>query len=155
MPPPARRPFDERDDYDDQPRRQGMNPGVIVALVVGGVLLLGCIACAGLGLLGWMAAPVAQGPPVAVQGGPVGGPGQAKTKAAEGKRVYIRDEFRQLVMGKTPDEVLAAVGRPDETAEGGGVTRWTYRDRVRAAPGEGAASPVVVFRDGKAAEVVY
>jgi hypothetical protein len=71
MPPPGRR-YDERDDFDDQPQRPQTNPGLIVALVVGGAFALGCVACAGIGLFGFWAAPVpvAQGP-VAVPGAPV------------------------------------------------------------------------------------
>ena len=71
MPPPARR-YDEQDDFDDQPQRPRTSPGLIVALVVGGAFALGCVACAGIGLFGFWAAPVpvARGP-VAVQGGTV------------------------------------------------------------------------------------
>jgi hypothetical protein len=60
-------------------------------------------------------------------------------------------------MGKTPDEVVAVLGRPDEAREDGGVLRWTYRDRVRdPAPGGPPATPAVVeFRDGRVTEVGY
>ena len=87
MPPPARRAFDERDDYDDVPRRPRSNPGLVVALVAGGAFALGCVVCAGIGLFGFWAAPVpvAQGPaggPPAVQGEA----GQTKAGAVERKR---------------------------------------------------------------------
>jgi hypothetical protein len=80
--------------------------------------------------------------------------GAAKVDAAV--KVYTRQEFRDLVMGKTEDEVIAAVGKPDETTEDGDAIRWTYEGRVRdPGPGQPAATPVVVFREGKAAEVQY
>jgi hypothetical protein len=148
MPPPDRRRYDERDDYDDQPRRRGMSPA---AIVLGGVCALGLLACGGLCFLGWMAAPIppAAPPPVVVQADPA--------KGAKGMtRVYTRQEFRDLVTGKTPDEVTRAVGRPDETSEDGDAIRWTYRGRVQdPGPGQPAAAPVVVFREGKVAEVQY
>jgi outer membrane protein assembly factor BamE (lipoprotein component of BamABCDE complex) len=42
---------------------------------------------------------------------------------------YTRAEFRELLVGKTPDEVIAAVGKPDDTAEIGGQKVWYYSDR--------------------------
>lgn len=42
-------------------------------------------------------------------------------------KVYGRDEFRSMLMGKTENEVLDAVGRPTNTRDGS----WTYDDRTR------------------------
>jgi hypothetical protein len=159
MPPPDRRRRyeDDEDDRDDYPpQRQGMSPAWIVVIVVGGVSLLGLMACAGIGLLGFWAAPVnapANPGAVAVNDPAVIQPADGKVR--DSKRVYTRQEFRDLVMGKTEDEVIAAVGKPDEVSEDGEIARWTYRDRVRDAAGKAAVTPVVVFRDGKAVEVQY
>jgi predicted Zn finger-like uncharacterized protein len=44
------------------------------------------------------------------------------------RRTYTRDEFRKLVIGKTPEQVIAAVGQPDSKRELGGAVFWVYRD---------------------------
>ena len=151
---------DRFDEYEEEyerhpPPRRGANPALVVALIFGGVILFAFLGCVGLGSLGWLVTPQppAAGPPVVVQGEePVAAPGNGKGGM---RRVYTRDEFRRLVIGKTPDEVTAAVGEPDETLQDGGVARWTYRDRVTTGPGKGAATPVVIFQDGRVAEVTY
>lgn len=48
---------------------------------------------------------------------------------AVAKAVMGREEFKKAVMGKTAAEVLAAVGKPDQTDEGS-TTSWYYRDRT-------------------------
>jgi hypothetical protein len=142
---------DERDDYDDQPRRPGTSPVLILALVFGGLLVLGVVGCGVFGFLAFRAAPVPAGAPGADVDETSGIPDPKNPEP-----FYTRQRFRELVMGKTPDEVIGAVGRPDETTEAGDVIRWTYRDRVREpGPGKRSATPVVVFREGKVAEVQY
>lgn len=49
--------------------------------------------------------------------------------APSSSKVYTRDEFRQAVLGKTPDEVLKLLGKPDRTDEDG--PQWIYYDRRR------------------------
>jgi hypothetical protein len=44
------------------------------------------------------------------------------------RRTYTRDEFRKLLIGKTPEQVIAAVGQPDSKRELGGAVFWVYRD---------------------------
>jgi hypothetical protein len=98
-----------------------------------------------------------------------GGPGAAA--------VLSRKEFEAAVRGKTKDEVVAAVGRPDETRElvpePGGAGRpggrgkgdlaadrfdwWEFRDRVRD---EAAGKPYAAVRvrfgaDGTADRIEY
>jgi hypothetical protein len=133
-----------------------MSPVVIIALVVGGILLLGAVACAGLGLF-WArsARDVEQRAAVQAQAEVVKEADPAKADAGT-RRVYTPEEFRQRVIGKTPDEVRAALGEPDQIREDGNVVRWTYRGRLKdPEPGKAAPTPVVVFRNGKAVEVQY
>lgn len=41
---------------------------------------------------------------------------------------YTRDEFRKLVEGKAPDEVVKAVGKPYDTSDDGdGRPHWYYK----------------------------
>ncbi|HKB06220.1 MAG TPA: hypothetical protein VKD90_28760 [Gemmataceae bacterium] len=148
------RQYDDRDDYDELPYRRRTSPAVILLIVVSGASLLGIAFCAGLLAVTWVSAPQPAGPPVAVQ---VDEPAVKDAELVGGtRRVYTRQEFQDLVVGKTPDEVIAAVGKPDDSTEDGDGVRWTYAGRVRdPAPGKSAGNPVVVFRDGKAAEVRY
>jgi len=148
VPPPDRRRYDERDDYDDQPRRRpGLSPVLIVLLVFGGLGVLGTLACCGFWLFSW-SAPRPMGGPAAVQ---VNGP----ARAGGTTRVYTRQEFRELVVGKTEAEVIEAVGKPDSTTDGDGAV-WTYRNRTKdPATGETDPRASVHFQGGKAAQVNY
>jgi hypothetical protein len=76
--------------------------------------------------------------------------------APAAKGVYSRQEFRDLVTGKTPDEVLAAVGKPDATTEVPGQTNWTYNKRTKdPVTGKMDLFAVVVFRDGTVYDVLF
>ena len=46
----------------------------------------------------------------------------ANAKRPDRTKVYSRPDFRNLVAGKSPVEVIALIGRPDETGEGTGGT---------------------------------
>lgn len=65
--------------------------------------------------------------------GCVQGCGQADPKPAVGKqgqaasgKKYSRDEFKRLVVGKTTDEVIKLIGRPQRTADLGQFEAWSY-----------------------------
>jgi hypothetical protein len=146
--------FDEDEEgYErGRPPRPSTPPVLRIALVLGGMLVLSVAACGALGFF-WTRAAVQEERAVQAEAEAE----VAAGKAAKGtQRVHTRQEFRDLVTGKTPDEVIAAVGKPDDTREEGDLTRWTYGGRVQdPGPGQPAADPVVVFRAGKAAEVQY
>jgi hypothetical protein len=61
VPPPENRTmprrYDERDDYDEQLRRPSTSPVLILALVLGGLLVLGVVGCGVFGFLAFRAAP--------------------------------------------------------------------------------------------------
>ena len=42
------------------------------------------------------------------------------------KRVYDRDDFRDLLAGRTEDEVVSLVGLPDAATTSEGLTVWRY-----------------------------
>lgn len=48
---------------------------------------------------------------------------------AEAAKRMTREEFRKLLVGKTKDEVIAAVGRPEQTSDGV-MSLWSYYDRT-------------------------
>lgn len=71
-------------------------------------------------------------------------------------KTYTRDEFRKLVVGKTPDEVIAAVGRPDSTQDSGRDPTWYYDSRTRdPVSGKIDFHAQVIFQDGKVVRVNY
>lgn len=43
--------------------------------------------------------------------------------------VYTRDELKQLIMGKTEDEVLHILGKPRSTSQKDSVQYWHYANR--------------------------
>jgi hypothetical protein len=144
--------FDDADDYRDDsprvpPRRQsGGNPVLIIALVGGAVLVVALLACGGLFFLGWRApqAPERQPDEVALvepAGGKAGGgvaepptvPGKAAPagppKPAEPKQVlFSRKDFESAVLNKSKQQVIDAVGRPDDTTDN--VPRPTGRNVI-------------------------
>lgn len=94
-----------RDEYDDEdfspPRgglkRGGVPPGVWVLLAVGGV---GAVMLA-VGLVVTAARTVETRP----------------TQTEPANKLYTRDEFRKLLAGKTMEEVLQLIGKPDSTSD--------------------------------------
>lgn len=68
-----------------------------------------------------------------------------------------REEFKKAVEGKTPDEVVEAVGKPDQTSESGGRKYWYY-DRRTTDPTTGktdARAQVVFGEDGRVRSVNF
>jgi hypothetical protein len=80
----------------------------------------------------------------------------APTTTAEAKKVYTREEFKSLVMGKTADGVLKAVGKPDSTLEFGDEPSWYYK-RVTTDPVSGKVdySAQLIFAGGVVVGVNY
>lgn len=80
---------------------------------------------------------------------------------APGHHVYDREEFRDLLLGKSPDEVLAAVGRPESTQDTrhafvGHQQNWYYRNVTRdPVTGEVDRSVQVNFRNGVVVSVNF
>jgi hypothetical protein len=69
---------------------------------------------------------------------------------------YSREKFRELVIGKTPDDVIAAVGKADRTVESGTAVFWYYDARtISPATGKADKKAQVIFRNGMAAEISY
>jgi DNA repair exonuclease SbcCD ATPase subunit len=46
-------------------------------------------------------------------------------------RIMFRDEFRETVVGKTEDQVIQAVGKPDRTSDFGGYSHWYYDGKTK------------------------
>lgn len=102
---------------------------------------------------------------LAIAGGGAGGgrppapPGRARPAAAAPASTVTRDRFTELVMGRTKEEVVAAVGRPDETSgnsdPGSGV--WTYKGRTHDPASRGGADRYAFlhFADGVVVRVGY
>ena len=76
-------------------------------------------------------------------------------KAAK-KVVYTRDELRTMVMGKTPDEVIAIIGKPSKTNDNLAGSKWTY-EQISGDTTTSKVDPFahIWFKDGKATSVVY
>ena len=59
-------------------------------------------------------------------------------------------------MGKTPDEVIEVVGRPESTSDDGSTQYWYYYSRtIDNAAGKTDNRIQVVFRDGVVDSVNY
>jgi hypothetical protein len=70
--------------------------------------------------------------------------------------IYSRDEFKDLLMGKTAGEVIAAVGEPFRTSEDSDTAYWHYRRRTRdPITGKIDSDVQVVFRDERVVAVNY
>lgn len=176
-----RRDRDHDDDFGDdrpRPKRKG-NAGLIIGLAIAGGLLLLLIAGAaavGIYFLGKRNAGPNGGPVAAQAAVPAGGHAEpAPAEVPPGKRVWSRNDFAVAVEGKTKDEVIAAVGRPDETKESVNdpliirgnakfapreIERlydwWLFRDRVmNAITGKPYARVLVRFDGNKADKVIY
>src|SRR5262245_38761349 len=128
--------FDDADDVYGHPappphRTRTTNaPAVILAIVLG-VGMLSAVVCGGVLLFAWRSVPAAPPQPVPANPGVVNNADPSLPVAKPGaRRLYMRQEFKNLVMGKTAEGVLAAVGKPDATTENGTQT-WIYRRATR------------------------
>lgn len=67
-----------------------------------------------------------------------------------------RDQFTRLVYGKNKQEVIAAVGKPDETSETAGIPHWTYSYRTYdAVTGKADYRVYLTFGDGASVTATY
>ncbi|WP_165251517.1 hypothetical protein [Paludisphaera soli] len=70
--------------------------------------------------------------------------------------VYAREDFSRRVMGKSEDEVIAAVGRPDVTTDDGGSLFWHFKKRTRDPLTQEEDTDVqVVIKEGKVVNVNF
>jgi outer membrane protein assembly factor BamE (lipoprotein component of BamABCDE complex) len=68
--------------------------------------------------------------------------------------LYLRSDFTEMIMGKTEEEVLDAVGKPDRTSEDGDTRYWHYRKRTKdPVTGTPDSDVQVVFNNGKVVTV--
>jgi len=68
--------------------------------------------------------------------------------------VMTREHFQQAVIGKTPQQVIQAVGRPDSTALGD--TQWMYYDKTKnPTTGQNDEGTFIRFNSGVAVSVEF
>jgi hypothetical protein len=118
--------------------------GVPVCLVVlgcGGCLTLAALSPnAGAGRPGSGSGPVDVSPaPAAARPVPAKSAGGGNVRA---NRNLQRDEFRALVLGKSPDELIAAIGKPNSTQDTE-IGLWWYYENVAVDPVTGKRSMLV------------
>jgi hypothetical protein len=79
--------------------------------------------------------------------------GSATTPAA--KKTYTREQFKNLIIGKNQEGVIAAVGKPDTTQEFGGEPTWYYNG-IATDPVTGKVGDAqLIFKDGVVIRVNY
>jgi hypothetical protein len=87
--------------------------------------------------------------------------GWVRSEAADGQpqvepAALGRGAFRELVMGKTQEEVIDRVGPPERTAADSDTVYWHYRRRTRdPVTGEADSDAQLVFRGGRVSAVSY
>jgi hypothetical protein len=70
--------------------------------------------------------------------------------------VYSRQEFSRRVLGKSEEEVIEAVGRPDETSEDDDARYWHFKKRTLDPLTQKKDTDVqVVIKGGKVADINY
>lgn len=114
-----------------------------LGLIAVGIVLVAFLACAGVFVVFWHFSqqPTSQTNPVATTAAP-----PIPSVKAAAPKLWGRDQFESAVSGKTKEQVIATVGRPDETKElPGGSLRdgetgvritfkfewWEFRGRVQ------------------------
>jgi hypothetical protein len=87
---------------------------------------------------------------------PAGKTAPAGVGTAPAKTTYSRDELRTMVMGKTMEEVIALIGRPEKTTEPDtGMMMMQYSD-LAIDPGTGKARVAFIhLKNGKVNSVGF
>ncbi|HLJ97032.1 MAG TPA: hypothetical protein VKU02_27960 [Gemmataceae bacterium] len=79
-----------------------------------------------------------------------------RANVSEDKQLLTRHEFEERIMGKTTEEVLHAVGRPNTTSQEKNVQYWHYANRTKdPLTGKSDSDAQVVFEDGHVRTVNY
>jgi len=74
----------------------------------------------------------------------------------ESDPVYAREQLNEMLMGKTPAEVLQALGKPEKTSEDPEAVYWHYRGRTRDPITNRIDADVqLVFRKGTLQDINY
>jgi len=122
---------DYRDDFSAERPRKTTNPALTVALVLGGVLLVGLLVCGGFAAV-FLFRGADPPPPMVAQRANLDNPAamqpadplpnldpvMAQPEPGATKPVAIsQQDFERKVRDKTRKEVIAAVGRPNEVRE--------------------------------------
>jgi hypothetical protein len=141
---------DDDDSRFDEPKRKkgGYGPLLIVGGVIGSIVLLGGL-CIGWGFVSNAAKKVKENE-MAKNGQVVG-----VTKGQE--RKFTREEWKTMLIGKTPEEVIAAVGRPNRTREYTDETphEWGYYNKVFNPVTAKYETGEVIFHDSKVVEATW
>lgn len=76
--------------------------------------------------------------------------------ASSSGNVMSRTDFKRTVIGKTEQEIIAAIGRPSQTQDMGGMQMWYYEERTQD-PATGTADHMaqVTFENGRAVGVNF
>lgn len=149
------REWDDGDDFNaSPPQRKNRSNGLVIGLLVAGGIVVLLVAIGVVGLVSWLHEPPnAMDGPVAMAVDHQPAPALMKEEV---RRTFTRDDFTQLVMGRSRDEVVAAVGRqPDTRIERGNELYWSYHSTIRDPGDERASVALVDFRDGKVIKVRF
>lgn len=143
----GRRRDDDDEGYDDRPasRSQGGTPVAVWVLL--GVAVAGAGALA-LGVVAVIASQAERQQRQTEQ--------QQQQTEPVGK-LYTRDEFRKLLMGKTMDEVLKAIGKPESTSDTPDRNPTWYYKNITHDPltKETDSTTYVDFRRGRVEDVRF
>ncbi len=78
------------------------------------------------------------------------------TDTTQPEKVFSREEFDALVVGKSEEEVIRAVGTPHKTSDGPDYRFFSYFKRTRDGVTDKVdADATIIFQDGKAERVSY
>jgi hypothetical protein len=153
--------FSRDGDDREQPRRDRSGPTLPVALAIAAILVLVC-GVGGVATL-WLTGRAVVAERDRVEAVRAEAEADARRAAEvqaemnEGRPAPLdREAFEKAVLGRTPDEVTAAVGKPDGTSEGGRETYWRYEGRTwDPTAGKVDEAARVVFEGGKVARVEF
>jgi hypothetical protein len=145
-PPPksrSRREKSSRSNSGASKRKKSKN-GLLIGLILGGFALAMLLVCGGI------IAFLATRETPEVKDGITKPPGLTTD---DGKKKYSPQDFERQVMGKTPDQVIAAVGKADDTTSVQG--QWYYLYCISNPNTKSTGHATLHFTDGKVTKVVF
>jgi len=84
----------------------------------------------------------------------ISGGGNSESEASTTKKVYAKTDFKKLIDGKSKEEVIKLLGKPESVISSGDTENYFYKNIVKDDASDVVISSIMIsFESGKGAKV--